>query len=106
MENTFEEQRKLDRAVKKIQSIRGFYKHFAVYILVNLVLIAAKWFTLEPGESFFTYSTFSVAVFWGLGVMFHAIGVFGTNIFLTEKWEERKIREYMDKNSRQTTKWE
>ena len=106
MEKSFEEQRRLEVARKKVQAIMGFYKHLTAYILVNLSLIGIKWFTLEPEEAFFTFGTFSTAFFWGIGLLFHAISVFGTAVFLGTDWEERKIREYMQKDNRKSNKWE
>ncbi|RZK61716.1 MAG: 2TM domain-containing protein [Pedobacter sp.] len=106
MENSVEEQRRLDIATKKVQAMMGFYKHLAAYVIVNLFLIAAKWFTLDAGEEFFTFSTFSTAFFWGIGLVFHCAGVFGTNIFLGNNWEERKINEYMEREKNKSTKWE
>jgi hypothetical protein len=105
MDKSFEEQKRLERARKKVESIKGFYKHFGVYILVNIFLIASKWFTLDPDEEFFSFGTFATAFFWGIGVAFHAFGVFGTNMFLGNDWEERKIKEYMEKQNK-TNKWE
>lgn len=105
MERSFEEAQRLERARKKVQSIMGFYKHLAAYVIINLFLIAMKWFNLDPGEEFFTFNNFSMAFFWGIGVVFHGVGVFGTNIFLGKNWEERKIQEYMEREERKS-KWE
>lgn len=105
MERSFEEMQRLEKARKKVQAITGFYKHLAAYIIVNLFLLALKWFKLGEGEVFFTFSTFSTAFFWGIGLFFHAVGVFGTNIFLGKDWEERKIKEYMEQHERKS-KWE
>ncbi|MCR5862856.1 2TM domain-containing protein [Flavobacterium sp. J372] len=105
MERSFEEAQRLERARKKVQAIMGFYKHLAAYVIVNLFLIAMKWFNLDPGEEFFTFGTFSTAFFWGIGLVFHGVGVFGTNIFLGRNWEERKIQQYMEQEERKS-KWE
>lgn len=105
MERSFEEAQRLERARKKVQAIMGFYKHLAAYVMVNLFLIAMKWFNLDPGEEFFTFGTFSTAFFWGIGLVFHGVGVFGTNIFLGRNWEERKIQQYMEQEERKS-KWE
>ena len=99
------EQLRMERARKRVKSIMGFYKHLTAYIVVNAILLAIKWFKLEPGEEFFDFSTFSTVIFWGIGLAFHAMGVFGTNAFLGSDWEERKIREIMNKE-KQTNKWE
>jgi len=106
MENTFNEQQRLERARKKVQAIIGFYKHFVVYLAVNIIALAYSWFTLEEAEEFFTFSNFSMTLFWGIGIVFHAAGVFGKNIFLGSNWEDRKIREIMEKEQSKGTKWE
>jgi multisubunit Na+/H+ antiporter MnhB subunit len=95
---------RLERITKKVKSIKGFYKHLTAYILVNLFLLALKYFQIENGERFLELSTFTTAFFWGIGLAFHAANVFGKNVFLGDDWEEKKIKEFMDKN--QNTKWE
>ncbi len=107
MENLTEiEKQKFERAKKRVKAISGFYKHLLSYMLVNLFLISMKYFKLEPGEEFLRFSTFSVAFFWGIGLAFHAISVFGSNVFLGQDWEEKKINELMNKNQNQSNKWE
>jgi hypothetical protein len=106
MDTSFEEQKRLERVRKRVESIKGFYKHFAVYLLVNIVALVYSWFRLESGEEFFTLGNFSMTIFWGIGVVFHAAGVFGSNIFLSSNWEDRKIRELMEKEQSKGTKWE
>jgi len=105
MENLTEiEKHKFEKAKKRVKSIAGFYKHFMIYVLVNLFLISLKYFNLDPGEKFFDFSTFSTAFFWGIGVAFHALSVFGPGFFLGNDWEEKKIREIMEKEK--SSKWE
>jgi hypothetical protein len=98
------EQHRYERAQKRVKAVTGFYKHLIVYIIVNCFLIGIKYFSLDPGEEFLEFGTFSTAFFWGFGLVFHAVGVFWTNIFFGHDWEERKIREIMEKQQRQ--KWE
>lgn len=105
MQTDFEYQQKLEQARRKVKSIRGFYTHFSVYIIVNALLLTLKAFSLKPDEDYFTFGNFNMAIFWGLGVGFHALGVFGTNIFMGSNWEDRKIKELMEKQNR-STKWE
>lgn len=99
------EQMQMERARKRVKSIGGFYKHLSVYLLVNTFLIAIKYFKLEEGETFLEFSTFSTAFFWGIGLAFHALSVFGPSAFLGSDWEERKIREIMNKE-KSSNKWE
>lgn len=105
MEN-FEEQARLARARKKVQAIKGFYKHLAAYLIVNVILIIMHSRDMKPGEAFLSWDTFSVAFFWGIGLLVHGFGTFGTEFFLGSNWEERKIREYMGNNPERKTKWE
>jgi hypothetical protein len=105
MENLTEiEKQKFERAKKRVKAISGFYKHLMVYILVNLFLISLKFFNLDSEGKFLEFSTFSTAFFWGIGVAFHALSVFGPGVFLGNDWEEKKIREIMDKGK--SNKWE
>lgn len=98
------ERLRFERAKKRIRAVSGFYKHLAAYILVNFFLIAIKYFNLEPGEEFLVFNTFSTAFYWGIGLAFHALGGFGNNVLFGKDWEERKIRELMEKDKKQ--KWE
>jgi 2TM domain len=106
MEPTFEEQARLDKARKKVKAIKGFYSHLAAYVIVNVVLIVMHTVDLKPDESFWTWSTFSTAFFWGIGLLCHAFGVFGAEILFGNDWEERKIKEYMEKKPQSYKKWE
>jgi hypothetical protein len=38
---------------------------------------------------------------WGIGVFFHGLGLYRRNILFSEDWEERKIKEEMEKMKRQ-----
>jgi len=106
MENSFEATRKLKQARKRVESIKGFYKHLAAYLLVNVFLLLMKAINLEPGEDFWHWSTFVTAVSWGIGLLAHGLAVFGRNIFFAKDWEERKIQEFMEREKNKTNKWE
>lgn len=111
MENSLiTEQLKMERARRRIKALKGFYIHFAVYIVVNAGLLITSYFKgdylqKQPHE-FWSFQTFSTAVFWGIGLLCHAFNTFGTSLLLGKGWEDRKIREYMDNNKNSSTKWE
>lgn len=98
------EQVKYERAKKRVQAISGFYKHLAAYIIINVFLLVIKAANMDPGEKFLEFGTFSTAFFWGIGLAFHAFGVFYNQVFFGKNWEDRKIRELMEKDKQQ--KWE
>ena len=83
------------RAKKRVEELVGFYWHIAVYIVVNIFLILL--IALNTEEGFFSFGPYATAVFWGIGLVFHFLGVFGPNFIFGEDWERRKIEEYMEK---------
>lgn len=103
MENSFDDQIKADKVRKKVKDMKGFYKHLTIYLGVNVFLLLIKAFNLDQDENFFSWSTFATAVCWGIGLFFHWYSVFGAEIVLGKDWEERKIKEMMEKNKNQ--KW-
>jgi hypothetical protein len=52
---------------------RGFYIHFIIYIIVN-VLIFAQWWYITEGEGFPWVITTTAG--WGIGIIAHFITVF------------------------------
>ncbi|QEE51351.1 2TM domain-containing protein [Flavobacterium alkalisoli] len=108
MENSFEERERLERAKKKVKSIKGFYRHLTVYLFVNAFILISRAIGMEPGEDFWRWGTFSTALFWGMGLLLHAASVFGTTIFFGSDWEERKLNEILEKNkkAKKENRWE
>ena len=103
MENNYNEEKRYLRAKNRVKKIQGFYWHLFWYLAVNLFLTFGSTIgNLFNGESFdidhFSFGTFSVWFFWGIGLVFHWISVFGKNILFSKNWENRKIKEYMDKD--------
>lgn len=96
MEDYSEEEAYL-RARKRLEDIKGFYWHLASYVIVNLFLIvfigAAK---VKEGESLWDFGLFATPLFWGIGLLFHALSVFGKKIFFAKDWEERQIKKFME----------
>lgn len=92
-------------AFKRVKRIKGFYVHFLVYILVNtFIIIANRNENFVGNNNFWSFETFSTALFWGIGLLAHGLSVFGRNLFFGQNWEERKIQEFMEKDK--TEKWE
>ena len=84
-------------AKKKKKKLKGFYSHLTIYILVNLLIVFINIQDLKPGESYFQYKNFITLFFWGIGLAVHGLSVFVPQFVLGKDWEERKIRELMDK---------
>ena len=103
MENFSREDYRYRTAKKKVKEIKGFYTHLVVYLFVNIAILVVS--TREEGlwEGLDEWNNYLTAFFWGIGLIAHWASVFGPNIFLGKDWEERKIRELMDKEQQ---KWE
>ncbi|GAA4239162.1 2TM domain-containing protein [Postechiella marina] len=100
--STFSNQDAYLRAKKRLDKLKGFYWHLVSYIAVNVFLIGV--IAVNYGlENIWNFGTFSTAFFWGIGLGFHAIGVFGKNVLFSRQWEDRKIQEYIDEDK---TRWE
>jgi len=83
------------RAKKKVDKLIGFYWHLAVYVVVNIFLILL--IALNSNEGFSGFGPYATAAFWGIGLAFHFIGVFGPDFFFGKDWETKKVEEFMDK---------
>ena len=93
---------KLKRAKEQVKEIKGFYIHFAIYLLINaFILVNIYWQT----DEFWQWPHFVTLFGWGIGLAFHASKVFGFNLFFGKKWEERQIQKYMDEDKKRMDKF-
>lgn len=88
------------RAKKKVETLKGFYGHAAVFLVINtgIILVSANVF----GQGDFRFSrweTYITLFFWGIGLLSHAVYVifelYFKNNFL-RRWEERKIKQFLE----------
>jgi len=84
------EETKYQKAKERVEGIKGFYSHLTVYIVVNLILYAINMIASPDGLWFFW-----PLMGWGIAV--HALSVFGSSLGLGADWEQRKIKELMEK---------
>ncbi|MET0569541.1 MAG: 2TM domain-containing protein [Hyphomicrobiaceae bacterium] len=80
---------RLDRARRQLAAVEGFYIHLAAFAIVIAALVALNWAT---GDEWWVQWVFAG---WGLGVVAHALAVFGKAPAALRHWEQRKVREYM-----------
>lgn len=83
------------RAKKRVENLKAFYIHLTVYILVNVMLFVINLTTFD-GDWWFVYPLGG----WGIGMIIHGITIFASGRFGAD-WEERKIKEYMEKDKRE-----
>jgi hypothetical protein len=95
---------KYQEALKRVKKIKGFYTHAIVYVFVNIMIVFLNVKNLDPGETYFQFKNFMTAFFWGIGLLAHGLSVFVPNWIMGQNWEERKIKEFMEKEK--ANKWE
>ncbi|MFV5685591.1 2TM domain-containing protein [Flavobacterium sp. GB2R13] len=102
---TYNPDERYNLAYKRVKRIKGFYIHLLVYIGVNaFLIIGSNNESISSNHLFWSWETFSTALFWGIGLTAHGLSVFGRNIFFGVNWEEKKIHELMEKEK--SEKWE
>lgn len=92
-ENDTYRQAKLLRAKERVADLKKFYSGLLSYAVVISVLAAINYYFDEWRYPWFLWAAFG----WGIGIVFNAVKLFGRNPFLSKDWEERKIKEFMDK---------
>lgn len=93
-QETYISGKKYERAKKHVEELKGFYIHLTIYLIMVPVFIY-----LNFQSQGFPWAIFPI-VGWGAGISGHAMEVFNYNPLLGRNWEERKIREMMDKDDK------
>lgn len=81
-----------ERAKKRVEVRIGFYIHLAVYFVVNTLLIIINLST-SPEYYWFKWPLIG----WGIGLLFHGLGVYASSIGASVK--ERLIQKEIEKES-------
>ena len=80
------------RARAHVDTLRGFYRHLAAYVTVNLFLLALNLLT-APDQLWFYWPLLG----WGIGLAAHAVRTFAMPSF-DRDWEERKVAYFKDRD--------
>jgi Na+/melibiose symporter-like transporter len=91
--------RKYERAQARLKELKKFYASLSSYLVVNLFLVLVNYLSDWDHKWFYW-----VAIFWGWGIVAHAFKVFGFLGLFGPDWEQRKIKELMEKDK--TDSWQ
>lgn len=83
-----------EAALKQVRRTREFYNHVVSYVVVNLFLFTLNALT-SPGIWWFYWPAF----FWGIGLIFHGLGVFVFGEMFGKDWEEREVEKLLKKKN-------
>jgi hypothetical protein len=103
MENNFLQEQEYIAAKKKVKEIKDFYIHLVVYVVINIFISCVIIFGLTRdedntfSEAISNFGVYATWLFWGIGLFFHWMGTFGFGSLLSKDWEDRKIKELMEK---------
>jgi len=87
------------KAKQKVAEIKKFYTGLMMYVIFISALAALNYYTNQWRYAWFLWAAFG----WGIGLFFQGIKAFQWNPFYGKDWEERKIKEFMDKDNDDTT---
>lgn len=97
MENIDQNDLRYKEAERKVKKIKNFYVFTFIYFAVNIFILFLNYRELEPGQTIWSLKYFSLPIFWGIGVIGYGMSVFLPGFLLGNNWEEKKIKELMDK---------
>ncbi|MHA7057730.1 2TM domain-containing protein [Aquimarina sp. M1] len=101
MENS-EKLKTYRRAKKRVVEERAFYTHLGVYIAINIIIFVVILHLKDYiYDNYLVLNLISTPVLWGIPLLFHGLWTFrkGNKFTLFKKWEERKIKEFMNKEN-------
>ena len=82
--------KRYERAKEKVKAIKGFYGNLTSYCLVIPILAYVNYRTTNFAWVFFPI------LGWGFGLVSHYMEAFGKHPLWGKRWEERKMREFME----------
>lgn len=101
--------RSYELAKRKVACIKSFYRHLVIYIIVNTGLLFISIRNLDiyiyqdtmsnyDFETWVLWNVLCIPIFWGIGLLIHAIRVFNkpTSSFIKE-WEGRQLKKFLAK---------
>ena len=82
-----------EQARRRVRELRYFYRSLTTYVVV---MVALFFVDLASGDGWWVYWP---ALGWGAFLLLHALRVFAPG--KGSRWEERKIRQIMDRDERE-----
>lgn len=101
MKKQYTEEERYYNARKRVEEIKGFYGNLIAYIVVNAGLLVINLLT-SPHYLWFLWPL----LWWGIGVVFHGLKVFNYMPFFSKDWEEKKIKEFIEKEEQAKNTWQ
>lgn len=94
---------KLRKAQKRVEVLKGFYKHLLVYCIVNVTLFILRgdvlqFFQDESADKNFIewvdWNILIIPIFWGIGLLCHAVKAFQYKLKFIANWEKGQLEKF------------
>ncbi|MFV8345322.1 2TM domain-containing protein [Flavobacterium sp. ZB4P13] len=89
----------VELAKSKVNKLKGFYVHLAIYLIGVVVFILKEYFDMTFKFFPIKHINSYVMAIWSIAFFISAIDVLIAFQFFGKKWEERKIKSIMEKKS-------
>lgn len=88
------------RAKERVAEMKKFYTSLMFYVVFIAFLAALNYYTNGWSYMWFLWAAFG----WGIGLIFQAGKAFRWAPFMSKDWEEKKIKEIMEKEEQQSNR--
>jgi hypothetical protein len=94
--------KKLEKAKKRVEQLKKFYKHVAFYVVITAFFIGRRIYKdISYGDSIFEaftdISNYRLFFWWTVILILHGLKTYRFDFFFSKDWEERKIKEEVNK---------
>ncbi|REG87280.1 2TM domain-containing protein [Winogradskyella sediminis] len=100
------EKEQLKKAINKVRKVKVFYLHLAGYIVGIGLLLYNLYIVAGPYKNNIISLNLSIIVAWSVFIVIHGLNVFKGKRLFNKRWEDKKIKKFLDKKDESTTFWE
>jgi hypothetical protein len=97
--NEYQENELVEIARRKVMRLKGFYMHAFIYLIGVIVFVLKEYFGVAFNFFPLKYINFFVMAIWSTGFFISVIDILIAYHIFGEKWEERKVKRIMEKES-------
>ncbi|WP_425075996.1 2TM domain-containing protein [Psychroserpens sp. S379A] len=96
-----------EKAKEKVQKLKVFYLHLALYSVVVILLVYNLYIVAGPYADNITALNITILVLWTAFICIHAWRVFKGSSLFNKSWEDRKTKQFLEENEEsETAFWE
>lgn len=85
------------KAKRKVAKLKDFYRSLIAYVIFIALLAGLNYYIDQWRNPWFLWAAFG----WGIGLFFQGMDAFSWFSVFGKKWEERKVKEFMEKEEKE-----